>query len=674
MMNDLLFLTHVSQVQDVALAQKRLVNPRIVTADLATAARLEELGIPFIDEWSLLTAEDLEATWRTSWELACNWWNEAFQGQNCPDFDLAEAAKNELYWPFEWCLNARLIYDRLLDAHPVREIFGYFLPATGVCQCGPAPWPLAIASHSHAVLYWCAAQRNLPVHSLEIVHPLTVERGAANPFNPPAVEPHTDSEPVIDVELQARTSGKFDCVGDAHLRANWNKPCRNVMMMLPYLAPQEATDFVRMFTQTPGWRLFRVNHWHVSHESITWPDPACDQTQAICKAKAEFDARQHYTGNFPELFANPFLRFQFDRIWAEFVKAARLGVSFRKLLREYPASLVLFGYDGFLVERVFKRILREVNVPTTALIHGGFNHVTGVRTSVSDADHMMVWGQQDVDLMARFGLERSNAVLVGSSRYGDLYRSTRRKEQATRRTSQAPARRLLGVPEEKPTIVLLTATTMGLSAPIANPDRHREAWRQIKLLAARRPDLTFLIKPHPWWDEFAFYEVICQNGPPNLKYLREGTLANVLAASDVAVLVNYCTTAGLESMLHGLPVVLLRNALYPIEPSENSLQHGGAISVDDPKGFEELLDRLIRDPTARQAALAAAEPVLSKCLDAGEESAYERIFRHCDRVALEPVRSGRKVRRHWSVTRAGRMLLRLRAMFRIRLPRNSVNR
>jgi hypothetical protein len=123
-------------------------------------------------------------------------------------------------------------------------------------------------------------------------------------------------------------------------------------------------------------------------------------------------------------------------------------------------------------------------------------------------------------------------------------------------------------------------------------------------------------------------------GPPNLVLLWEAPLDRALAASDVAVLVNYCTTAALEAMLRGLPVVFLRSALYPVEASRDPLEAGGALSVGDVGELEAVLDRLTRDDDFRRTTLARAEPFLASFLDAGGGTAYEHIFRACDRIAL----------------------------------------
>lgn len=640
-MTDLLFLSDVSQV-DALTAEARDVaaHARIVTSDMTTAGRLEDEGIPFIDLWDLLKAEDLHANWAEAWRLGGRWWEEMLGGGGPPDFSLSAVATTELCWPFEWCLNARLAYDRLLDSLPVRTIYGYFLPPTPVIQNGPRPWERSIASLCHAVLRWCAGRRGLPMRRLKFTRPLS--REVLPKYHAPAPEadpgpPPAGCEPTLWVNLRPETPGRPEWVGDAAVRAPARPGVRTAVVM-QLLATQEAVCLERLFTRTPGWRKVQVCHFGVPEAGVaSWPWHERQALRPLLEARRAFNAaRGRYTGVHAELFANPFLRFQFDRIWAELFKAARLGESFRTVLKTVGASLVIFGFDGFVVERMLARVAQSEGVPTASLMHGAIGHGLGAHDCTADADHMMVVGERDVQNLVQYGWPPERVRPVGSLRYGGVYQSAVRKEQDHRAPAQREARRRLGVPEDKPTVALLTATILGTSAIIARPSAHRETWREIAALAARRPDRTFIIKPHPGWDHYEFYEALCGRGPANLTFLRDATLADALAAADAAVLVNHCTTAGLEAMLHGVPVVFLRTAIYPREGTEDSLRDGGAISVQDVASLEAALDRLTGDDAFRRAALADAEPFLASFFGGGEGAAEDRILREWDRIALPP--------------------------------------
>lgn len=643
-MTDLLFLTDVSQVDVLETEGRRQADRvKIVTADMATAARLEQLGVPFIDEWGLLGPDDVHANWAAAWDLAQRWWDEASVGGESHEFPLADIARGELHYPFERCLNARRIYDRLLDSLEVRAIEGYFLPPTAAIQTGPKPWGPAVASLSHAVLRWCAGRRGLPVRRIKIPRPLALASGPQNHEPPrsdaPPIRP-AECEPPLYVTLLPSRPGYLSWNGDDRRRAAAATGAQTVLVM-EFLSSREGTALENILSCTPGWRVVRVSRMAPEPGVGAWPWHESARMATFRRAKRTFDdARRRYTGAFPELFANPFLRFQFDAIWAEIIKADRLGEAFRSLIQMVRPSLVVFGYDDFAAERMFKRVARSEGTPTAALIHGGLGAALGARFSGADLDHMLVWGEKDARNVIRYGLAPEKVQTVGSVRYFDLYQSAPRKARETRSAALVEARRQLGMQGDKPIVALLTATILEPSAPIAHPAKHRETWRQIIRLASRRPDLSFVIKPHPGWDHYEFYRVLCQGGPPNLVYLHDAGIEGVLAASDIAVLVNCCTTAALEAMLFGVPVVFLRTAIYPIEAAEDPLQDGGAISVNDVVGLETVLDRLVRDDEYRRAALADAELFLASCMGGGDGTAYERMWRECERIALPAAPDG----------------------------------
>jgi hypothetical protein len=609
---------------------------RIITGDIAAAVRLEQLGIPFIDEWSLLEPEDLHASWSDAYELGGHWWEQGTVGTEYRGVPLEECARLELAWPFEACLNACKIYDRLLDSRPVRRIAGYFLPPVAVCQAAPHPFHRAITSIYHAVLRWCAARKGVPIRRLPLPAPLSDARGPQNHERPTA-ESARAYEPPVWAHLTAERPGwiGWDLPrGPAGLRA----PGKRTVLLMPWLAAKEAADLEGAFQTRPGWRVVRVALSSAA-DGFTfapWHIGEIDRSLAAARqAHRRWCAR--YSGAHPEIFANPFFRFQFERIWTELGNAARLGESFHALLDSLEPSLVVFGYDGFVIEQVLQRIARARGVPTASLHHGGLAPVQGYRPCLGHADRMMVWGTQDVETFQQYGVSPQRLQMVGSLRYEEAYRSDVRARTEGRAEAARDARRRLNVPEARPVFLLLTATVMGMASPTARPGAHRQTWRELLLLARRRPDFTFLIKPHPGWDSYELYRQLCAEGSPNLRFAYDATLEQCLAAADVAVLVNYCTTAALEAMLHGLPVVFLRTAIYPTPGMKDPLKDGGSLSVHSVGDLESVLDRLLRDTDFRRRALADVEPFLASFLG-GEDGppALDRLLQGFEELALPP--------------------------------------
>jgi len=62
---------------------------------------------------------------------------------------------------------------------------------------------------------------------------------------------------------------------------------------------------------------------------------------------------------------------------------------------------------------------------------------------------------------------------------------------------------------------------------------------------------------------------------------------------------NYSSTAALEAMMGGVPVVFLRTAIYATDLHKDPLESRGAINVSSFSELEMILDRLIEDPAFR---------------------------------------------------------------------------
>lgn len=636
-MTDLLFLTDVSQVDALeADGCLQAEHTTIVTADMTAGFRLEQFGIPFIDEWSLLGPEDLHASWTDAYELAGHWWEQGTVGMEYRGVHLEECARLELAWPFEACLNARKIYEPLLDSLPVRRIAGYFLPSVAVCQAAPHPFHRTMMSISHAVLRWCARRKGLPVRRLSLPAPLSDARGPQN-HERLTSEATRDHEPPVWAHLTTERPGwiGWDLPrGPADLRA----PGRRTVLLMQWLAAKEAADLEWAFQTRPGWRVVRVALSSGANGFTFAPRQVRDVERSLAAARqAHRRWCSRYRGIHPEIFANSFFRFQFERIWTELANAVRLGESFHALLDSLEPSLVVFGYDGFVIEQVLQRIARARGVPTASLLHGGLGPSQGYRACLSHADRMMVWGTKDAEAFLQYGVSPERLRVVGSLRYEEAYLSDVRTRLEVRPEAARAARRRLNVAEARPVVLLLTSTVMGMAAPTAQPGVHRQTWRELLLLARRRPDLSFLIKPHPGWDTYELYRQLCADGPPNLCFTWDATLVECLAAGDVAVLVNYCTTAGLEAMLHGLPLVFLRTAIYSTQGVRDPLEGGGALSVSSVSDLESALDRLLDDGEFRGRCRADAEPLLAAALGGTHPlSTLDRMLHQFENMALPP--------------------------------------
>ena len=640
---DLLFLNDRSQLDWLAEAPRERLKELVpVTGDLAVADGLERLGIPFLDEWDYLTPEDIVRNFDAAHKLGARWWDEGLASTAYHGFRLAEAAKYDVVFPFEMCLNAATIYGRLLETPSLGNLHAFRGPRIPVVRTGPAPLSQASASLARAVLRWQARVKGLPLRRFSPPRPLVTEgrRAARGRCYPPApTRGFAPGGAVPRAELVPEAPG--------HVFWHTDPPSlplpageRVALIVENIQSPRELAEVEQIFLRTGGWRPIRVLAAETSTQvAWTWhEDEGCHRLRRAWKAFPSFQAA--YAGPHPALFANPFLRFQFRQLWADMMLAARLGESFQVLLDTVRPDVVVFAHEAFVLERTLVRLARGRGIPTVGLIHGGFGSLAASRGIVGDADRVLVWWEKDAEEQMKWGVGPERVRAIGSLRYGtgDVAQTSATPPQHDWR-KKGQARQLLGLRPDRPLVLFMTASiNWGLAGPLADPRAHRHTWHELVELARRRPDVTFLIKPHPGYDLYEFYRQVCRNAPPNLILRENDALDLALDGSDVAALVNYCTTAALEAMLRRIPVVFLRTAIYP-DRGGDSLEHEGALQARSVPEFEGIVDELLRNEAARRRVVAEGAALAARVIGTPAGAAREKFLTEINGLVTAPSQS-----------------------------------
>lgn len=339
------------------------------------------------------------------------------------------------------------------------------------------------------------------------------------------------------------------------------------------------------------------------------------------------DSSDGYDGVYPELFSNKLLQFQFEKIKDEMEAAANYGDVFSTLLELLKPSLVIFGHEAFTIERVLVRLARNRNIATAGLLHGGLGHKFHFRGIVGETDMVVVWNETDIEYLVAYGVNKSRLKKIGCVRYESNYIKYNHGYGIDSSKAKNTAKERLGVSQGKPVIVLVTAEiNIGLAVPLAEPSKHREAIRGVISLAESRPDLHFVIKPHPSFDYYELYRRLADPKRPNLTILENGKLDEILDASDICMMINYCTSAAIEAMLHRVPVVYLNNAVYPRSDWQDNLSETGIQRVATLAELELYIDSLLTNPKVKELALSEADKQIKDILDIEEFPASKRFI------------------------------------------------
>jgi hypothetical protein len=594
---ELLYFSDISQL-DYVLASKPdfLRKMRPITGDMVVAFELERLGNEFIDEWDFIKADEIEKNRNDAYQISRTWWSEYFASTEYEGLSLADVAKQDLFYPFEASLNARTIYDRIFCTYPVERVSGYFLPSVGLVRTGPAPTSRAVRSITEAIFFYIAERYGIPVDKL--ISSLPLSQGSITNYG---------------TQLKSIKTAKSPKTG---------KIADKIILVYKTLMPgSEHTALMKAIDELPGVRAISISE-HVLGLS-TQPNIESG-SQTFWNSFVEFV--KTYKGDYPEIFANKNLFFQFERINKEMESALAYGDVFNIFLELLKPSLIIFGYEGFTIERTLVRLAQNKKIPTSSLIHGGVRFKFGSLGFIGDVDAVLAWSTSDIEWLTSYDVDHFRCKKIGCLRYESNYVKYASTHGVDSSKTKIAAKKRLRICPDKPLIVWVTAEiNTGLAEPIAEPSKHRGAIREYLSLVESRPDLQFAIKAHPSFDYYELYRNL-DSKIPNLKFLEQATLSEILEASDICLMINYCTTASLEAMLHQVPVVYLNNAVYPLLDWRDNLSETGIVRVGSVVELKKTIDNLLNNSIVRQHALTEADKQIKEILGVEEISANQRLI------------------------------------------------
>jgi hypothetical protein len=573
---ELLYLTDISQIKYILDVSPNLLKKYTpITGDLVVSYELENLGINFIDEWDYLTPKTIEYNWILSNKLIKCWTNEAgVDPVYYEDISLSECAGQDLAYSFEAALNARVVYEKIIETHNVTCIAGFFLPEIAVIRTGPFPTHRAVRSISQAVLFWIAESRNIPVEKLESTY------NSSNGIikrKPLVGKPYTKS----NIEFKESVE-------------------KIALALIDGLTQDEYNALKSTYNKLDRWDIIAVTKNDIKNIAALTKDRGEDPLDTLQTFLFSF---QKYSGDFPEIFGNFYFNFQFESLFSEIGIASRLSHPFSAFLDILKPAVVIFGHEAFTIESALVEISKKKQIPTVSLFHGGLGPKFCFKGLVGKSDHIIVWNHWDKEILQSHGVDSNRINIIGSIRYEQKYRSEFLSKTVLDFNNNNKIKikiKSLGLDPDAPVIVLLTAAiNCGFAAPISNPRQHRNALKDIINFIQRRSDLQFIIKPHPSFDYYDLYSNLISAELPNLYFFEELSFDDVIGISSISILINYFTTAALESLINKTPVIFYQNAVYPLSDWGCSIVDLDIIEVSSISALESCIDDLNKSLTSR---------------------------------------------------------------------------
>ncbi len=285
----------------------------------------------------------------------------------------------------------------------------------------------------------------------------------------------------------------------------------------------------------------------------------------------------------------------------------------RQFLARSGTKVLLTGTDVQPETRLAVSVARGMGIPSVTMQHGVLpGNPEDLEYVPAWSDYVAVWGEQGLRWFEEAGIEPSRLVVTGCPRF-DSYANLRRVP----RTPGA---------EEEVVVTLL----LNPSAPSV-----RSAMLAEYLEALRETPWRLRIRLHPAESESQFQRLWQDLAPSEVRgrttISQSEPLQQVLRASDAVV--TYDSTAGLEAMLLGKPVVIYGSHLFPTaSPYPN---WDGNPLPTTPAALREALHHLLVDPAGREEVIEAQDRYVQRENHGLDGKATQRITNLVLRVARE---------------------------------------
>jgi hypothetical protein len=560
----------------------------------APASLLERRGVRFWDETALVDAATAEKHLLLAPVLASQFFEQCQMLARDDDLGALPDFAGELRLPIEICLNAAYAYRRIMAEQDVQTVLIFDAPDVGMIRNGPAPAFVPALSLSRAVLRFCAEEVNAQVEAV------------ANPWSPPAGNRPWRARVSLDDRLPPAVGKRVQPA-----RAPWAVIWRDGMW------PSEIAISDAQLRTAFDWNVLQLSSADLElfAEAVRpWINATSSEVILELMQRAKLGRAPQSTH--PEVFANRYLEFQFHAVAVEVLRAQTQRKVFEAILSSLNSKVVVLQADTFGVERGLEQTAADLSVPTVGLLHGGLGPLSGFVGLVGEPSVTAIWSSEDRTNLEACCQRGKKLVEIGSLKFDSRYRQAidpatipapsvcEERDQLDRIISRENKREVV--------ILLLTSPTrVGLSFPTVDEDRYRQAWDEIIRIASVRTDWKFVIRAHPAFDDLEYYRSIVSRSSNNIVISSELDLGGALRSSDLAILMNYCSTAAVEAMFERVPVLFLSSALRKSRYTGDPLRRNGIYEAASTSAVESLIEAAIEDSPTRERLVSRGIELLA---------------------------------------------------------------
>jgi hypothetical protein len=603
-MRELIYLTNVNQLKLIVDEDHNCITNKLpITGDLTVSYELEKMGVEFINEWDNITPLEIEHNFELASTLSESWWQELGLEEYSELFQFTSA---DMYYPINACLNASTVYDRILFKHKVTKISGYFSPEIGIMSNGPAPVSQAVQSIVEAVLFWKSQTLGIKIEKLPW---LVSKNKKANRLFERSI-------------ISSKSSGSYH-----------NREFKRAIIVKDLMDQKEVYLLCKILDESSEWGYTILDKKDLEFHPLFSQDQPQLSKRLDSFLLSMVENQPNANINL-QLFSNPFLYFQFERLRDELFDTAKYGKAFLSIIEVIDPSLIIFGHDAFTRHSHLVNIARENNIVTASLVHGGFGYKIGGNFVTGKCDHVFVWNDyRKTVLVEEFHGNSEQLLTLGCLKLeNEFFQYLSGKPpilQTTKIIDKAP------VPKHNSVVLIVTAAIHnGFASPLASPSKHIDAFQKLISLINKRQDILFILKPHNAYDYYDFYLSINNSMGNNFIYDETSTLNELLELSDICIMINYFTTAALEAMLQRIPVIYVDNAVYKLSLWEPLVPEFKLNRLKSINNLEIHIDKLLLDMQFMKATLLEADNIIKSTFNYPGLSARDRFKSYLETIEV----------------------------------------
>ncbi|TWT41133.1 hypothetical protein RAS1_38260 [Phycisphaerae bacterium RAS1] len=361
-------------------------------------------------------------------------------------------------------------------------------------------------------------------------------------------------------------------------------------------------------------------------DAVGAPDPPED-LPGLRGARSRFDqACTTANADLGSIYANRRIASHFDFMFGVYARRLAWQVeAWTGFFSSRRPAAIVGNYHAPLLD-----VAARLGIPTLVLPHGlMLAGETRWFSSLSPGCTIGAISPAHRDKLRSAGVRSERIAVTGDPAGDELVHATRRDTQTEIRRLESPnaaqnertVRARLGVPADRPAILLITSNLGSPSKvtrlPLTDWAAAARQFGEVAALAARHPEWTFCLRGHPRYDHPRLRSQLLAGGASGIAALdlSRAPLADAVAAADAIVVVNVVTSALMEASLWRRPVLLLCGAMPWYEPGE--WLTAGWPHVSSVVMLEEQLTAIVNDPR-RRAELTAQTQAAARHFFGGE--------------------------------------------------------